>query len=116
MIIPTRMTPPREAARQTGARLAGRALVTALALLASLQAARAEGALESGEFAVEYLKRVSRVWRFVAAVEGESDEVELILEAQARLNPHVLLKLNSGFGVTSKAADFAPEVGVLFSW
>lgn len=42
MIIPTRMTPPREAARQTGARLAGRALVTALALLASLQAARAE--------------------------------------------------------------------------
>ena len=77
---------------------------------------RAEGALESGEFAVEYLKRVSRVWRFVAALEGESDEVELILEAQARLNPHVLLKLNSGFGVTSKAADFAPEAGVLFSW
>jgi hypothetical protein len=77
---------------------------------------RAEGALESGEFAVEYLKRVSPVWRLVAAVEDESDEVELILEAQARLNPHVLLKLNSGFGVTSKAADIAPEVGVLFSW
>jgi hypothetical protein len=77
---------------------------------------RAEGSLESGEFAVEYLKRLSRVWRFVGALEGESDEVELILEAQARLHPHVLLKLNSGFGVTSKAADFAPEVGVLFSW
>lgn len=77
---------------------------------------RAEGSVESGEFAVEYLKRVSRVWRFVGALEGESDEVELILEAQARLHPHVLLKLNSGFGVTSKAADIAPEVGVLFSW
>jgi len=77
---------------------------------------RAEGALESGEFAIEYLKRVSPVWRLVAAVEGESDEVELILEAQARLHPHVLLKVNSGFGVTSKAADIAPEVGVLFSW
>lgn len=77
---------------------------------------RADGSLESGEFAVEYLKRVSPVWRLVAAVEGESDEIELILEAQARLNPHILLKLNSGFGVTSKAADIAPEVGVLFSW
>lgn len=77
---------------------------------------RAEGALESGEVAVEYMKRLSPVWRFVAAVEGESDEVEAILEAQARLHPHVLLKLNSGFGVTKKAADIAPEVGVLFSW
>ena len=77
---------------------------------------RADGSVESGEFAVEYLKRVSHVWRLVAAVEGESDEVDLILEAQARLSPHVLLKLNSGFGITSKAADIAPEAGVLFSW
>jgi len=77
---------------------------------------RDDGAVESGEFAVEYLKRLSHVWRFVGAIEGESDEVEVIAEAQARLHPHVLLKLNSGFGVTSKAADFAPEVGFLFSW
>lgn len=77
---------------------------------------RDDGSVESGEFAVEYLKRVSRVWRFVGAIEGESDEVSVIAEAQARLNPHVLLKLNSGFGITSKAEDIAPEVGFLFSW
>jgi hypothetical protein len=77
---------------------------------------RSEGSIESGEFAFEYLKRINRTWKLFAGVEGESDEVEVILEAQARLHPHVLLKLNSGFGVTSKAADFAPEVGVLFSW
>ncbi|PYT18438.1 MAG: hypothetical protein DMF51_00045 [Acidobacteria bacterium] len=69
-----------------------------------------------GEYAIEYLKRVSRVWRFVGAVEGESDELQVIVEAQARLGPHVLLKLNSGFGVTPKAPDVAPEAGVLLSW
>ena len=69
-----------------------------------------------GEYAVEYLKRVSPVWRFVGALEGESDEVQAILEAQARLGRHVLLKLNSGFGITAKTPDLAPEVGVLFSF
>ena len=52
----------------------------------------------------------------MAAVEGESDELELIAEVQARLGEHVLLKLNSGFGVTAKAPDLAPEAGLLFSW
>jgi hypothetical protein len=42
--------------------------------------------------------------------------VQVILEAQARLGGHVLLKLNSGFGITAKAPDLAPEVGVLFSF
>lgn len=69
-----------------------------------------------GEYAVEYLKRVSPVWRFVGALEGESDELQAILEAQAHLGRHVLLKLNSGFGITAKAPDLAPEVGVLFSF
>jgi len=83
---------------------------------AALTYDRADGTFDMGEYAIEYLKRVSRVWRFVGAVEGESDELQVIVEAQARLGPHVLLKLNSGFGVTPKAPDVTPEAGVLLSW
>jgi len=76
-----------------------------------------ESQLEVGEYAVEYLKRLSQTWRFYAAVEGQqTDEVEVIVEGQARLSPHVLLKFNSGFGVTAKAPDVAPEIGLLFSF
>jgi len=76
----------------------------------------ADSTVDLGEYAVEYLKQVSRSWRFFAAGEAESDEVSVIVEGQARLTPHVLLKLNSGFGITQKAPDVAPEVGVVFSW
>jgi hypothetical protein len=82
----------------------------------SLAYDQADAQLEFGEYAVEYLKRLSPTWRFVAAVEAETDEVQLILEGQARLGRHVLLKLNSGFGVTRKAPDVAPEIGLLFSF
>ncbi len=69
-----------------------------------------------GEWGVEYLKRISQTWRFVGAIEGGSDEISAIVEGQARLGEHTALKLNSGFGLTRQAADFAPEVGVLFSF
>jgi hypothetical protein len=67
-----------------------------------------------GEYALEYLKRLSANWRVYSGIEGDQDEVELILEAQRRLSAHATLKLNSGFGLTSKAPDFAPEIGVMF--
>ncbi|UCF20936.1 MAG: hypothetical protein JSU87_05935 [Gemmatimonadota bacterium] len=76
---------------------------------------RTERKVEWGEYALEYLKRVSRLVRIVALVEGEEDEVELIGEVQLHVSPRVFIKLNSGFGLTSKATDFAPEVGVMFS-
>jgi hypothetical protein len=69
-----------------------------------------------GEYALEYLKRLSPRWRGVLAVEGEQDEVAAIAEAQWQLAPKALLKLNNGFGLTSKAPDLAPEVGIAFSW
>lgn len=75
-----------------------------------------EESLEAGEFAIEYLKRVSRSWRLYAAVEGESDEIEAILEAQWHFAPWGFVKLNSAFGVTAKATDWAPEIGVVFSF
>ena len=77
---------------------------------------QADGDLGLGEYGIEYLKRISPSWRLVTALEGESDEVSAILEAQARLGRHLVLKLNSGFGLTRQAPDFAPEVGMIFSF
>ncbi|MGH9459910.1 MAG: hypothetical protein ACRD1X_01740 [Vicinamibacteria bacterium] len=69
-----------------------------------------------GEYAVEYLKRVSPTWRFYVGIEGASDELALVTEAQWFLTRNVFVKLNNGLGLTSKATDWAPEVGVVFSF
>src|SRR5947208_8702026 len=75
-----------------------------------------EEKLELGEYGIEYVKRLSDKWRLVGAVEGDQDEVQAILEIQYQVRPNITIKLNSGFGLTSKAPEFAPEVGVLFSF
>jgi len=75
-----------------------------------------DGKLELGEYGIEYVKRLSDKWRLVAAVEGDQDEVQAIVEIQYQVRPNITIKLNSGFGLTSKAPDFAPEIGVLFSF
>lgn len=75
-----------------------------------------ERSVALGEYAVEYLKRVSPRLRLYGGVEGDQDEVELITEAQWFLRPDLFLKLNNSFGVTSKATDWAPEVGLMFSF
>lgn len=82
----------------------------------SLEYEHGEGELEFGEWAIEYLKRTSERLRFVSTLEGESDEVSIIGEIQVWLSPRVFLKLNSGFGLTEKAPDVAPEVGIMFSF
>lgn len=76
----------------------------------------AEGALEPGEYAVEYLRRVSSRLRVFAGIEGSEDEVELITEAQVFLTPTIVLKLNNAIGLTSKATDWAPEIGFVFTF
>lgn len=73
------------------------------------------GAFEPGEYALEYVKRLSSRLRVYAGVEGTQDEAELITEGQIFLTPNVFLKLNNAFGMTSKAPDWAPEVGVMVS-
>jgi hypothetical protein len=76
-----------------------------------------EDAAEAGEYAIEYLKRVSPSWRVFLGIEGSQDEVELIPEAQWHIRTDkIMVKLNSAVGITSKAADWAPEVGVVFSF
>jgi len=67
-----------------------------------------------GEYALEYLRRLSPKFRFYTGMEGDQDEIEWIVEGQYWLGQRVHLKLNSAFGVTSKAPDFAPEIGVMF--
>lgn len=67
-----------------------------------------------GEYAVEYLKRVSPALRFFVALEGSSDELSLITEVQWFATSNIIFKANSGIGLTSKATDWAPEAGVMF--
>jgi len=77
---------------------------------------RAEDVSEVGEVALEVLRRLSSTWRVMGMVEGTQDEVELVTELQWHVTGATVVKLNSGFGITSKATDWAPEVGVLFSF
>lgn len=74
-----------------------------------------DSSFDSGEYAVEYLKRISPRWLFYTGVEGVQDELAWIAEAQYRMADWATLKLNNALGVTSKAVDWAPEVGVVFS-
>lgn len=80
----------------------------------SLAYNRDENEVELGEYALEYLKRLSEKWRAVATLEGEDDELALIGEIQWHINSNMILKVNSGFGLTEKAPDFAPELGLMF--
>jgi len=82
---------------------------------AALEYSKSDG-VEAGEWAFEYLKRISPRWRVYAGVEGAQDEVELLLEAQWHINDRVYVRFNNGFGLTAKATDLAPDVGVVFSF
>lgn len=79
-------------------------------------AAGSSSKFDIGEYAVEYLKRLSPRWRVYAGLEGAQDEVSFVGEAQWFVRPNVFVKLNSGVGLTSKATDWAPEIGVVFAF
>jgi hypothetical protein len=70
---------------------------------------------DAGEYGVEYLKRLSPTWRVFAAVQGAIDEVSLITEAQWHLSPRVFIRFNQEIGLTSKATDWEPQLGILFT-
>ncbi len=73
-----------------------------------------ENKVEPGELAIEYLKRLSPYWRVYLGVEAAQDEAELIAEVQWHLSDRVFVKLNNAFALTSKATDWAPEIGIMF--
>ena len=75
-----------------------------------------EKKIKSGEYAIEYLKRISPVVRVYGGIEGNEDEVELITELQLHVSKKMYFKINNAFGLSSKAPDWAPEIGVAFSF
>jgi hypothetical protein len=85
-----------------------------MTLRAAVEYSAAENKGELGEYALEYLKRVSKLFRFYVGLEGTQDEVEAITDLQFHMHSNAFIRINNAFGVTSKATDWAPEVGVLF--
>lgn len=87
-----------------------------MTLRTSIEYSREERKFDVGEYAIEYLRRLSPRWRVVALVEGvQLDEVALITEVQWHFHRRVYLKLNNGWGLTQNAAEFTPELGVMIS-
>jgi len=84
-------------------------------LRAAMEYDAADANLALGEMAIEYLRRINSRLRLYAGVEGSQDEIEGITEIQWFVRPNVILKINNAFGLTSKATDWAPEFGVIFS-
>jgi hypothetical protein len=88
-----------------------------LTLRAAGEYSRGARQFDTGEYAIEYLRRLSPSWRVVAGIEGNQlDEVSLLNEIQWIISPHAILKLNNALGLTTNAVDFAPEVGIMFSF
>ncbi len=77
---------------------------------------QAGGVFDFGEYAVEFYKRLSKHFAVYTGIEGEQDEIEYIAEIQWWLSDTVRFKINSGFGLTSKATDWAPEIGLMISF
>lgn len=81
---------------------------------------REESKADLGEFSLEYLKRLSPAWRIFLAFEGGEtgalDEWELIPGVQWRITKTLVLKLDSPVGISSKATDWSPQIGLLFSF
>ena len=66
--------------------------------------------IEPGEYALEYLERLSDHFRIFMMIEGSQDEASFVLGMQWFITPGIMLNANTGIGVTSKATDFASEV------
>ena len=90
-----------------------RGTLTARAALEYVEASTSK--FDLGEYAVEYLRRLSSRWRVYLGVEGAQDEISLITEAQWHISRFAFVRLNNGLGLTSKATDWAPEIGIVFS-
>ena len=78
------------------------------------------GNLDLGEVAVEYLKRLTPSLHLHAGVEGGEggapDEFSLLGGVQWRVSDAFSLKLDNAVGISSKATDWAPEIGLMFSF
>ncbi|KAA3657325.1 MAG: hypothetical protein DWQ10_13540 [Calditrichaeota bacterium] len=85
-----------------------------MTLRAAIEYDASENKTELGEYAVEYLKRISSRSQIYLGVEGTQDELELITDLQFKILSKTFLRINNAFGISSKATDYAPELGLLF--
>jgi hypothetical protein len=80
---------------------------------------REESKVDLGEMSIEYLKRVSpRVRLFLSFEGGETgalDEWELVQGIQWQIARTVLIKVDNSLGLSSKATDWTPQIGLMFS-
>lgn len=80
---------------------------------------RESAIIDIGETAIEYLKRLSSPLRLVLAIEGGEggapDEWSLISGIRWQISNLVSFKFDNSLGITSKATDWAPQVGLLFT-
>lgn len=75
--------------------------------------------IDLGESAIEYFRDVNPAWRLYAGIEGGEggapDEWSLNLFAQWALSNAFSLRFGTAVGITPKAADIEPNVGLLFT-
>jgi hypothetical protein len=81
---------------------------------AAIEYSALENKVELGEYALEYLKRISNFFRFYIGTEGSQDELEFITDLQFHVTSYAFIRVNNAFGVTPKTTDYAPEIGILF--
>ena len=61
-------------------------------------------------------RRLSPKFKLYLGSEGTEEEWEYIPELQLFLSDSIHVVLNSAVGITPEAEDWAPEVGIMFSF
>ncbi len=80
---------------------------------------QSESKPDFGETSIEYLRRFSRSLQTFVGIEGGEggplDEWHVVSDLQWRLSKLVSLKVDNTVGISSKANDWEPQVGLLFT-
>ena len=87
-----------------------------LSARASVKYDKGDRKYKLGEYAIDYLKRLSPDWRLALTLEGEESQLSVVGELQYTLSKNAIVILNCGLGLTKVDRKIAPEVGVQFSF
>jgi hypothetical protein len=79
-----------------------------------------KGIPSSANWPLNICRRLSRSARLFLAIEGGEggapDEFDLVSGLQVRIADRVFLKFDNQLGIMSKSTDWAPQLGVMFSF
>ena len=70
--------------------------------------------LDWGEFAVSWNRDVRRHTRATGAIEGQLDEIWLVLQVDQALGRRLSARFRNGVGLTRTASGLAPEAGLMW--